>query len=181
MSLKSNFCHSTGLLHCYVIPAILKYLQCIFCIIILLILFTTYENSIAMSFSIVNLFFIQVDIFIISRTKNVPCTFLRLRRSLATSTLYAAVRILSGAFFVYLESTFLIYKKGPHHSLAESSLSSYTLNLYPTPQIVSIYCGCEVSYSIFSRIFLICTVTVAMSPIDSISQISRKSSSLLYT
>ena len=35
------------------------------------------------------------------RTKNVPCTFLRLRRSLATSTLYAAVRILSGAFFIY--------------------------------------------------------------------------------
>ena len=41
-----------------------------------------------------------------------------------------------------------------------------------TPQMVSIYCGLEVSYSIFSRIFLICTVTVAISPIDSMSQIS---------
>ena len=33
------------------------------------------------------------------------------RRPLATLTLYAAVRILSGAFFIYWENTFLIYKK----------------------------------------------------------------------
>ena len=31
----------------------------------------------------------------------------------------------------------------------------YTLNRYPTPQMVSIYCGFAVSASIFSRIFLI--------------------------
>ena len=53
----------------------------------------------------------------------------------------------------------------------------YNLNLYPTPQIVSIYCGLLVFISIFSRIFLICTVTVAISPTDSISQISRNNSS----
>ena len=58
---------------------------------------------------------------------------------------------------------------------------SYNLKRYPTPQIVSIYCGFDVSISTFSRIFLICTVTVAISPMDSISQISRKSSSLVYT
>ena len=57
----------------------------------------------------------------------------------------------------------------------------YTLNLYPTPHIVSIYCGLDVSTSTFSRIFLICTVTVAISPMDSISQISRNNSSLEYT
>ena len=40
--------------------------------------------------------------------KNVPCTFPRLRRSLATSTLYAAVRILAERFFLLLqESNFL--------------------------------------------------------------------------
>lgn len=57
----------------------------------------------------------------------------------------------------------------------------YTLNRYPTPHIVSIYCGLDVSNSIFSLIFLICTVTVAISPIDSISQISRNNSSFVYT
>ncbi len=41
---------------------------------------------------------------------------------------------------------------------------AHTLNLYPYPQLVSIYCGFEGSVSIFSRIFLICTVTVAFSP-----------------
>ena len=59
--------------------------------------------------------------------------------------------------------------------------SHHTLNRYPTPHIVSIYCGFAVLNSIFSRIFLICTVTVAISPNDSISQISRKSSSLVNT
>src|SRR5699024_5920238 len=49
--------------------------------------------------------------------------------------------------------------------------SFYTLNRYPTPHMVSIYWGFAVLNSIFSRIFLICTVTVAISPIDSISQI----------
>ena len=127
MSLKSNFCHSTGLLHCYVIPAILKYLQCIFCIIILLILFTTYENSIAMSFSIVNLFFIRVDIFIISRTKNAPCTFLRLRRSLATSTLYAAVRILAERFLLYRKAISCKVKKGRRKILRPLSIYYYAL------------------------------------------------------
>ena len=57
----------------------------------------------------------------------------------------------------------------------------YNLNLYPTPQIVSIYCGLLVFISIFSRIFLICTVTVAISPTDSISQISRNNSSFVNT
>lgn len=38
-----------------------------------------------------------------------------------------------------------------------------------------------ISVSIFSRIFFICTVTVAISPIDSISQISLNSSSFAYT
>ena len=57
----------------------------------------------------------------------------------------------------------------------------YTLNRYPTPHIVSIYCGLDVSTSTFSRIFLICTVTVAISPMDSISQISRNNSSFEYT
>ena len=43
-------------------------------------------------------------------------TFLRLRRSLATPTLYAAVRILSGAFFNMLGKNFPnIYKKGTAH------------------------------------------------------------------
>ena len=135
MSLKSNFCHSTGLLHCYVIPAILKYLQCIFCIIILLILFTTYENSIAMSFSIVNLFFIQVDIFIISRTKNVPCTFLRLRRSLATSTLYAAVCILSGAFYI-LGKHFPNIKKERYQQMYLSKVLLYTFLRWHYPNQV---------------------------------------------
>ena len=40
-----------------------------------------------------------------------PSTFWRLRRPLATSSVYAAVRILSGVVFIYLEYTFLIYKK----------------------------------------------------------------------
>ena len=57
----------------------------------------------------------------------------------------------------------------------------YTLNRYPTPHIVSIYCGLDVSTSTFSRIFLICTVTVAISPMDSISQILENSSSLVNT
>ena len=57
----------------------------------------------------------------------------------------------------------------------------YSLKRYPTPQIVSIYCGFAVFISIFSRIFLICTVTVAISPTESIFQISLKSSSLVNT
>ena len=40
-------------------------------------------------------------------------TFLRLRRSLATPTLYAAVRILSGAFFFILGKDFPNIKKTP--------------------------------------------------------------------
>ena len=59
--------------------------------------------------------------------------------------------------------------------------SFYNLKRYPTPQIVSIYCGLLVFISIFSRIFLICTVTVAISPTDSISQISRNNSSFVNT
>ena len=59
--------------------------------------------------------------------------------------------------------------------------NNQTLNRYPTPQIVSIYCGFAVLNSIFSRIFLICTVTVAISPIDSISQILLNNSSFVYT
>ncbi len=35
--------------------------------------------------------------------------------------------------------------------------------------------------SIFSRIFLMCTVTVAISPMDSISQILENNSSFVYT
>ena len=48
-------------------------------------------------------------------------------------------------------------------------------------QIVSMYWGLAVFISIFSRIFLICTVTVAISPMDSISQILENSSSLVNT
>ena len=67
-----------------------------------------------------------------------------------------------------------------HHRLISQRycVRDQTLKRYPTPQIVSIYCGFDVSNSIFSRIFLMCTVTVAISPIDSIFQIWRKSSSL---
>ena len=59
--------------------------------------------------------------------------------------------------------------------------NSQILNLYPTPQIVSMYCGFEVLNSIFSLIFLIWTVTVAMSPTLSMFHILAKSSSLLNT
>ena len=47
--------------------------------------------------------------------------------------------------------------------------------------MVSIYWGFAVLNSIFSRIFLICTVTVAISPMDSMSQILLNSSSFVYT
>ena len=57
----------------------------------------------------------------------------------------------------------------------------YPLNLYPTPQIVSINCGLELSCSIFSLIFLICTVTVEISPIDSSPHTSLNKSSFEYT
>ena len=45
-----------------------------------------------------------------------PSTFWRLRWSLAVPSLYAAVRILSGVVFIYLEYTFLIYKKNALYS-----------------------------------------------------------------
>ncbi len=52
-------------------------------------------------------------------------TFLCLRWSLATSSLYAAVRILAERFYILGKSTFLIYKKPeiPHHSSVISPVS----------------------------------------------------------
>ena len=69
----------------------------------------------------------------------------------------------------------------PVSCISMQNLRFYTLKRYPTPQIVSIYWGFAVLNSIFSRIFLICTVTVAISPMDSISQILENSSSFVKT
>ena len=45
--------------------------------------------------------------------KNPACRILRLRRSLATSTLYAAVRILAEHFLLYRKAISCKVKKGP--------------------------------------------------------------------
>src|SRR5690606_28470155 len=66
-------------------------------------------------------------------------------------------------------------------TLREADLSNYFLNRYPTPQIVSINCGLDGSSSIFSLIFLIWTVTVVVSPIESYPQIRSNKCSLLNT
>ena len=76
-------------------------------------------------------------------------------------------------FFVFVHNSPL------NHSFRRQTV--YNLNRYPTPQMVSMYCGLFVFISIFSRIFLMCTVTVAISPIDSISHILRNNSSFVNT
>ena len=68
-------------------------------------------------------------------------TFLRLRRSLATPTLYAAVRILAERFYILGKSTFLIYKKAGCLKTANllgsffPILSPLTYNKYRNPRI----------------------------------------------
>lgn len=68
----------------------------------------------------------------------------------------------------------------PVSCISMQNLRFYTLKRYPTPQIVSILGFCCIKFDFFPD-FLICTVTVAISPMDSISQILENSSSFVKT